>query len=144
MYIVILCGLACTSALLLNETFDNLSNWIEDIEGATGVISIEADHNHGGSLVFTNITYCPYANASTYCYRAELATPQDERSNLFATNTVEYWLGYSSYIPNNWIWSDNGNEQDIIYNFQLHGGDNTGNSPPLLNPVSNGKIEANV
>lgn len=137
--------LAFSSDLLLNETFDNFDNWIFDTSGISAEIFIEPDSAHGGSLVFTNISYCPAANSSaTYCYRAELATPQSERSVLFPSCAVEYWAGFSSYIPADWSWTSVGLSSDTIYNFQLHGGDNTGNSPVLGIRVENGRMQANV
>lgn len=106
------------------------------------MISIEFDNAHGGNLVFSNVTYCP--DQPEPCFRAELATPQDQRSSLFSSCSVEYWLGFSSFIPSSWSWVNSGAEQDTIYNFQLHGGDNTGNAPILGIRVQKGAMQANV
>jgi hypothetical protein len=59
---------------------------------------------------------------------------------------VEYWLGFSSYIPASWKWeeSSESNVPDTIYNFQLHGGDNTGNSPILGIRVHQGAMQVNI
>jgi hypothetical protein len=32
---------------------------------------------------------------------------------------VEYWLGFSSLLPADWYYAENGDS--LIYNFQLHG-----------------------
>ncbi len=132
------------AALLLNDSFDNLDNWITDIDGSSAVISIQPDNIYfDGSMVFTNISFCGLS--ADNCYRAELATPQAQRKVLFPTNTGEYWLGFSSYIPGNWRWSQGSNpDDDIIYNFQLHGGDNEGNAPQLGIRIESGQMTANV
>lgn len=111
----------CRAALLLNDSFFTLDNWIEDINGATGVIQLQpmdtaADptvpHN-----VYTNITRCP--GSPSACYRAEVATVQSLRPILFPNCTVEYWLGFSSILPASWDFDETGDS--LIYNFQLHG-----------------------
>lgn len=111
------------SALLLNESFHTLDNWVDDINGDTGVIKLmpESDANDPAisHTVFTNITRCPAASNSDTCYRAELATLQALRPLLFPNCSLEYWLGFSSIIPADWNYDENGDS--LVYNFQLHG-----------------------
>jgi hypothetical protein len=108
-----------SSNVLLNESFVNLDNWIEDINGYTGVISLIPRENTPENYVFTNITHCePYDNGET-CYRAELATLQALRPTLFPNCSVEYWLGFTSILPTTWTYDENGDS--LVYNFQLHG-----------------------
>jgi hypothetical protein len=42
-----------------------------------------------------------------------------------------YWFGFSNYIPADWKWMGQTTEgsPEVIYNFQLHGGDNNGQPP---------------
>lgn len=115
--------LIARSALLLNESFYTLNNWIEDINGETGVISLvpedTADDPTVSHSVFANITRCPTSSDANTCYRAEVATLQSLRSQLFPNCTVEYWLGFSSILPADWKYDETGDS--LIYNFQLHG-----------------------
>jgi hypothetical protein len=119
----ILLAVATHGALLLNETFQTLDNWVEDINGATGVVQLLPAETAGNPsvshTVFTNITHCPTASDASTCYRAEVATLQSLRQTLFPNCSVEYWLGFSSIIPATWKYDETGDS--LIYNFQLHG-----------------------
>jgi hypothetical protein len=121
--VVLGCAQCATATLLLNETFHTLDNWIEDINGYTGVIQLQPESTAADSsvphTVYSNITHCPAASDSTTCYRAEVATLQALRPELFPDCTVEYWLGFSSILPVDWYYAENGDS--LIYNFQLHG-----------------------
>lgn len=111
------------SALLLNESFYTLGNWVDDISGDTGVIQLmpESDANNPtvAHTVFTNITRCPASSDTETCYRAELATLQSLRPVLFPNCSLEYWVGFSSILPEDWSYNENGDS--LVYNFQLHG-----------------------
>lgn len=121
--LLILCVVASNGALLLNETFHTLDNWVEDVNGATGVIQLlpmnTANDPSVAHTIFTNITQCSATNDEDTCYRAEVATLQSLRPTLFPNCSVEYWVGFSSIIPSTWKYDETGDS--LIYNFQLHG-----------------------
>ena len=117
------------SSLLLNESFANLDNWQESVDGATAQIFLQPRMgNPSFNQVFTNISYCGDYNASSYCYRAELDTTPSLRPTLFPNSSLTYWLGFSFYVPSTWEIPRGDYKID---NFQLHGGYLDGNSPIL-------------
>jgi hypothetical protein len=114
---------------LVLEDFFNGSNpfekWSTDFSGTSGRIGLL--HNQDGSLeaISTNVTYC----SSSPCYRAELKTPDAQRQSILSSTSGEYWIGISIRIPSTWQWSSNSPQQITCYVFQIHGGDNMGQSP---------------
>eukprot|EP01031_Cornospumella_fuschlensis_P026133 gene26133-31554_t len=132
----LLAGESVRALLTLNESFYNLDNWIEDIDGYTGNITLLQDHQ-----VFLNVSYC----GGDTCYRAELAVTPSLRPTVIPNCTTEYWLGMSAFIPTTWAWYPPPNGvTDVLYNFQLHGGDNEGNSPVLGLRIEEDEITVNV
>lgn len=134
------------STLLLNETFNTLDNWVDDINGNTGVIQLmpvsEAADTTVPHTVYTNITRCPATSDANTCYRAELATLQALRTTFFPNCTLEYWVGFSSILPADWDYDENGDS--LVYNFQLHGGINDGKPPNLGIRIQDNEMTANV
>jgi hypothetical protein len=140
--------LSVTSELVLNETFADLSKWVNHQDGRTSVIELvnaTADSMiHSGisattlssnpSYLFTNITHCP----ETGCYRSEVAVMPSLRPLIFKNVSVEYWLGTSIYVPTSWSykqpkakWEKDAALNDLTYHFQIHGGINEGSAPNL-------------
>mmetsp|Transcript_14615 Transcript_14615/g.15306 ORF Transcript_14615/g.15306 Transcript_14615/m.15306 type:complete len:274 (-) Transcript_14615:197-1018(-) len=103
------------------------SNWITDLDGSTGKISILKDSSGKFEAIRTNVTYC--SSTISPCYRAELKNPNSLRPILIPSNSGEYWIGISIRIPSNWKWKSNTNQKITSYIFQIHGGDNNGQSP---------------
>lgn len=132
--LLLLTGCLASGTLLFNESFYDLTNWVDDIDGFTGNVSLLGDHQ-----VFTNISHCPDT-----CYRAEIAVTPSMRPTVFPNCSVEYWLGMSSFIPSSWRYASAPSVQDVTYNFQLHGGDNLGNSPVLGIRLEEGGVTANI
>jgi hypothetical protein len=122
--------LSClTSAHLVLEDFFNGSNpyakWITDYSGTSGRIGVLRDQDGSFEAISTNVTYC----SSAPCYRAELKTPDANRKRILSTTNGEYWIGISIRIPITWQWIPNTGQEITCYIFQIHGGDNMGQSP---------------
>eukprot|EP01038_Epipyxis_sp_PR26KG_P004840 gene4840-6785_t len=139
-----LCKFTVFSNLLLDETFQSLSNWEKDLDGFTAKISLTGERNGTKSYNFlrSNVTYC---TTQDYCYRAEIRTPTTGplRKLYFPSISTEYWLGFSNRIPN-WKYYPMKKLNLVTYIFQIHGGDNQGNPPNFGLRVENNRFTACV
>jgi hypothetical protein len=118
------------SAHLVFEDFFNgpnpLDKWDTDYSaGTSGRIGVLRDQAGAFEAISTNVTYCP----SSPCYRAELKTPDATRQAIFSSNSGEYWIGLSTRIPSTWQWVPGTGQAITCDIFQIHGGDNMGQSP---------------
>eukprot|EP00602_Paraphysomonas_sp_CaronLab_P007862 CAMPEP_0185033162 /NCGR_PEP_ID=MMETSP1103-20130426/21888_1 /TAXON_ID=36769 /ORGANISM="Paraphysomonas bandaiensis, Strain Caron Lab Isolate" /LENGTH=750 /DNA_ID=CAMNT_0027569339 /DNA_START=20 /DNA_END=2269 /DNA_ORIENTATION=+ len=116
----------CT--LIIDEDFTTLNLWNPDIKGYTAIVElVPSSFNGTTSMLRTNISYC----GGDECYRAEIACKEQNRTDMIANTTGVYWFGLSNYIPADWSWGGQtfGGYSEVIYNFQLHGGDNNGQAP---------------
>jgi hypothetical protein len=114
--------------LVLDNLFNHsnaMTDWLTDYSGNSGKIGFLRDENGKIEGISTNVTYC----SSSPCYRAELKTPDSLRSSILSSTSGEYWIGISIRIPSNWQWITPTTQQITCYIFQIHGGDNMGQSP---------------
>jgi hypothetical protein len=129
--------------LVLNKIFnhsDALTGWLTDYSGTSGKIGLLRDDNGNIEGISTNVTYCD----SSPCYRAELKTPEAVRSTILSSTSGEYWIGISIRIPSNWEWTTPTTQVITCYIFQIHGGDNMGQSPIIGIRNEGSKYRLNV
>lgn len=118
------------SALIIDEDFDTLDSWDTDLNGVTASVKLVPSSFAGTQkMLSTNVSYC----GNDSCYRAEITTPPSMRSSVISGTTGVYWFGFSNYIPADWKWMGQTTKgsSEIVYCFQLHGGDNNG-QPPIF------------